>query len=188
LLDQIEREILLPTLTGMMLDHSPYKGILYLGLMITDQGPKVVEYNCRFGDPECQPIVAALQSDLLSHMWATVNNSLDGEEIEIDDHYHSCVVMASEGYPGDYEKGKNIEGLDRVSDETLVFHAGTARNEKGDIVTDGGRVLSVVCSGETLKDSLDTTYHELKQINFENAYFRTDIGYKGLKHLGEFIS
>ncbi len=182
-MEQVEREIVLPTLTGMMLDDTPYKGILYLGLMITAEGPKVVEYNCRFGDPECQPIVSSLTSDLLKHMWAAVNGELDGEQITVDDQYHTCVVMASEGYPGEYEKGKRIEGLNRVSDKALIFHAGTAQNDQGEIVTDGGRVLGVVCSGSDLQQALDTTYSEIEHIQFENAYYRTDIGYKGLEHL-----
>ncbi len=183
LLEQVEREIVLPTLTGMILDDTPYKGILYLGLMITEEGPKVVEYNCRFGDPECQPIVQALNSDLLKHMWAAVNQNLSQEEIELDNQYHSCVVMSSHGYPGEYEKGKKIEGLEDVSDEALVFHAGTALNDDGDLITDGGRVLSVVCSGEDLEQSLKTTYEQIERIKFENAYYRSDIGYKGLEHL-----
>jgi phosphoribosylamine--glycine ligase len=182
MLDRVEREIVLPTITGMQLEDSPYVGFLYCGLMITAEGPKVVEYNCRFGDPECQPIMPAITSDLLQHMWAASQGKLADEEIQIDDLYRCCVMMASEGYPRSYEKGKEITGLDQVSDEALVFHSGT-RRENGKLLTNGGRVLSVVCSGKTLQESIDRTYEEIKHISFENAYYRSDIGHKGLEHV-----
>jgi phosphoribosylamine--glycine ligase len=182
MLDRVEREIVLPTITGMQLDDTPYVGFLYCGLMITAEGPKVVEYNCRFGDPECQPIMPAIQSDLLSHMWAASQGQLAAEDIKIDDRYRCCVMMASEGYPREYEKGKEITGIEEVSDDALVFHSGM-RLEDGKLLTNGGRVLSVVCSGKTLKEAIDRTYEEIKHISFENAYYRTDIGHKGLAHL-----
>ncbi|MGM0588811.1 MAG: phosphoribosylamine--glycine ligase [Bacteroidota bacterium] len=182
LLDRIEQEIVLPTITGMQLDDTPYIGFLYCGLMITESGPKVVEYNCRFGDPECQPIMPAIQSDLLQHMWAATQGKLADEEIMVDDLYRCCVMMASEGYPRAYEKEKPITGIEDVADDALVFHSGTKRLDDT-LVTNGGRVLSVVSKGHTLQEAIDRTYEQIKHISFENAYYRTDIGHKGLAHL-----
>ncbi len=182
MMHRVEKEIILPTISAMVLDENPYKGILYCGLMITDEGPKVVEYNCRFGDPECQVVLPALKSDLLELMWATANEELDGKEVIIDSDYHCCLVLASGGYPEEYEKGKEITGLDNIAKDALIFHAGTAMKEDK-LITDGGRVLNVVCSGATLSDALKNTYREAKKISFENMYYRKDIGHKGLEHL-----
>jgi len=179
LMDQIEKEIITPTITGMQLEESPYKGILYVGLMITSEGPKVVEYNCRFGDPECQVILPSLKNDLLELMIRTEEQRLDEKELQIDDQYRCCVVVASGGYPEAYEPGKEISGLDEVDSDALVFHAGT-RRENGRVVTSGGRVLNVVGSGDTLQEAIDMTYRNVERIRFENAYFRKDIGHKGL--------
>lgn len=178
----VEKEIVLPTISAMYLDDNPYQGILYVGLMITDEGPKVVEYNCRFGDPECQAILPSLKSDLLELMTAATNGTLSGKEIKLDDLYRCCVVMASEGYPKSYEKGMVIRGIEDVSGDAIVFHAGTAMSD-GSLITDGGRVLSVVGSGETLQEAIKSTYKEVKKISFSNAYYRSDIGVKGLTHL-----
>src|SRR5699024_1857074 len=167
---------------AMLLDDNPYKGILYCGLMITASGPKVVEYNCRFGDPECQVILPALQSDWLDLMWAAVNGELDDKEITADSQYHCCVVLTSGGYPKEYEKGKVISGIDEVSGDALIFHAGTAQKNSQSF-TDGGRVLNVVCSGATLDEAIQNTYHEVEKISFDGMYYRKDIGAKGLKHL-----
>ncbi|MFH5831113.1 phosphoribosylamine--glycine ligase [Halalkalibaculum sp. DA3122] len=182
LLMKVEKEIVLPTISAMLLDETPYKGILYCGLMITDEGPKVVEYNCRFGDPECQAILPSLQSDLLELLDAAASGELAEKQIKIDDRYRCCVVMASGGYPKAYEKGKPITGIGEVSEDVLVFHAGTAI-KNGQLVTDGGRVLNVVGSGDTLQEAIKSTYAEIEKINFENAYYRSDIGVKGLAHL-----
>ncbi|MDZ7694447.1 MAG: phosphoribosylglycinamide synthetase C domain-containing protein [Balneolaceae bacterium] len=150
--------------------------------MITEQGPKVVEFNCRFGDPECQAILPSLQTDLLELLDAAASGRLEEKDITIDDKYRCCVVMASGGYPKEYEKGKVISGIEDVSNDVLVFHAGTA--QKGDrLVTDGGRVLSIVGSGATLQEAIKATYAEVKKITFEDAYYRSDIGVKGLAHL-----
>ncbi|TYP95294.1 phosphoribosylamine--glycine ligase [Fodinibius salinus] len=178
MLQRVEKEIILPTISAMLLDDNPYKGILYCGLMITDDGPKVVEFNCRLGDPECQAILPSLESDFLELIYAAATESLDQKEVRIDDLYRCCVVLASDGYPVEYEKGKEITGIDDVSD-ALVFHAGTkSQNDK--IYTDGGRVLSVVGQGESLKQAINNTYEEVEKISFENKYFRSDIGAKGL--------
>lgn len=182
LLQRIEKEIVMPTISAMLLDENPYKGILYCGLMITDQGPKVVEYNCRFGDPECQAILPSLKSDLLELMYAAASEELHQKEVVIDDKYRCCVVLASEGYPLDYIKGKEITGIGEVSADTLVFHAGT-KTVNGKVFTDGGRVINVVGGGETLPEAIKNTYREVKKINFDNRYYRSDIGAKGLAYI-----
>lgn len=181
LMHRVEKEIVLPTISAMVLDDQPYKGILYCGLMITEEGPKVVEYNCRFGDPECQAILPSLKSDLLELLWATAEGNLYEKEIELEDQYRCCVVMASGGYPQSYTTGKEITGVDKVDDGALVFHAGTRRQD-GKLLTSGGRVLNVVCSGDTLEDAIQNTYKQVKKISFEDMHYRTDIGVKGLAH------
>ncbi|NGP87013.1 phosphoribosylamine--glycine ligase [Fodinibius halophilus] len=181
MLQRVEKEIILPTISAMLLDEHPYKGILYCGLMITVDGPKVVEYNCRLGDPECQAILPALESDFLDLMYAAANGQLDSKEVAIDKLYRCCVVLASDGYPVEYEKGKEIAGIDEVSEDALVFHAGT-KEEDGTIYTDGGRVMSVVGAADTLEKAIEKTYNEVDKISFENKYNRTDIGAKGLKY------
>lgn len=183
MLQRVEKEIILPTISAMLLDDNPYKGILYCGLMITDEGPKVVEFNCRLGDPECQAILPSLESDFLELIHAAATGSLDQKEVNIDDLYRCCVVLASDGYPVAYEKDKEITGLDDVSD-SLVFHAGTkSRDDK--IFTDGGRVLSVVGQDESLKEAINKTYKDVDKISFENKYFRSDIGAKGLVYFDD---
>lgn len=180
ILARVEKEIIEPTISGMKEEGNPYVGFLYCGLMITEHGPKVVEYNCRFGDPECQVILPRLQSDLLEIMVAATQVKLDNVDIQFDNEVRCCVVLASGGYPESYKKGKEITGLDKIKD-ALVFHAGT-KQENGKIYTNGGRVLNIVGSGKELKEAIDVTYREVKKITFDRAYFRTDIGAKGLKH------
>ncbi len=182
LLVRIQSEIIEPTITGMQLEESAYTGILYVGLMITEEGPKVVEYNCRFGDPECQVILPSLNNDLLDLIIAATEQRLDEKSIQTDDKYRCCVVLASEGYPVKYEKGKVISGLDETDEDILVFHAGTTHKD-GKILTNSGRVLNVVGSGKTLRGAIENTYEAVKKINFENCYFRKDIGHKGLKRV-----
>jgi len=184
MLQRVEKEIILPTISAMLLDEHPYKGILYCGLMITREGPKVVEFNCRLGDPEAQAILPSLESDLLELMDAASKEELDSKDVSIDDLYRCCVVLASEGYPTSYEKGKEISGLEEVSENALVFHAGT-KFENNKFWTDGGRVLSVVGAGATLQDAIKNTYTEVDKINFENKYFRSDIGAKGIAQISE---
>jgi phosphoribosylamine--glycine ligase len=182
LMMRVEKEIVLPTIFAMLFDGNPYKGILYCGLMITEQGPKVVEYNCRFGDPECQAILPSLKTDLLELLDAASSGELENIDIEIDDQYRCCVVMASGGYPKAYEKGKEITGIEDVSDDVLIFHAGTALKD-GKLVTDGGQVLNIVDSGASLQDAIKSTYAQINKVSFEDAYCRSDIGVKGLAHL-----
>ncbi|MCW9707183.1 phosphoribosylamine--glycine ligase [Fodinibius salsisoli] len=181
MLQRIEKEVILPTISAMLLDENPYKGILYFGLMITKNGPKVVEYNCRFGDPECQAILPSLESDLLELLEAAANETLDQKDVRIDNQYRCCVVLASDGYPLDYKKGKEISGIDEVSEGAFVFHAGT-KEENGKILTDGGRVMNVVGGGNTLAEAIKNTYQEVEKISFSNKYFRSDIGAKGLAY------
>tara|TARA_R110002096_G_scaffold324349_4_gene518424 strand:- start:16966 stop:18246 length:1281 start_codon:yes stop_codon:yes gene_type:complete len=181
LLSEVEKSIIKPTIDGMKAEGYPYQGILYVGLMITEEGPKVVEYNCRFGDPECQVIVPAMQSDLLEVIVACTEGRLSETEIILDDEYRCTVVLASGGYPESYAKGKEIAGIDEVTD-AIVFHAGT-KLEGEKLLTNGGRVLNVVAQGSTLQEAIDTAYSQISKIHFEQAYYRRDIGAKGLKHL-----
>lgn len=180
LLELVRQEIVEPTITGMQLDESAYTGILYVGLMITENGPKVVEYNCRFGDPECQVILPSLENDLLDLMVAVVEQRLDEVKIQLDSAYRCCVVLASEGYPEKYEKGKEITGIENATEESLIFHAGTT-TKHGKLMTNGGRVLNVVGSGNTLKEAIDNAYAGAEKIHFDGCYFRRDIGHKGLQ-------
>ncbi|MBD3615124.1 MAG: phosphoribosylamine--glycine ligase [Gracilimonas sp.] len=179
-LQRVESEIIEPTVSGMKAEGNPYIGILYCGLMITENGPKVVEYNCRFGDPECQVILPRLESDLLEIIVACTQVQLNTVDIHFEDEVKCCVVLASGGYPESYEKGKEISGLDTVED-AIVFHAGT-RAENDKILTNGGRVLNIVGSGKSLESAIKNTYKEVAKIDFEKAYYRSDIGAKGLRH------
>jgi phosphoribosylamine--glycine ligase len=181
LMKQITREILVPTVDGMNRNDTPYKGVLYVGIMVTAGGPRVLEYNVRFGDPETQPILTRLKSDLLEVMLAVCKGRLDKTTLEWDDRAAVCVVMASGGYPGSYEKGKIITGLDAAAGmkDVAVFHAGTAEKD-GDIVTSGGRVLGVTALGRTVKEAKTTAYEAVARINFDDAYYRSDIADKAL--------
>lgn len=179
-LKRVKDEIIAPTISGMKEEGNPYAGILYCGLMITSEGPKVVEYNCRFGDPECQVILPRMKSDALEVIAACTEGKLAETDIQFDDEVRCTVVLASGGYPVSYEKGKEISGLEEVKN-AIVFHAGT-KEEKGQIFTNGGRVLNIVGSGEDLKSAIDNTYNQVKKIHFDKAYYRSDIGAKGLKH------
>lgn len=182
LLAQVEEQILRPTISGLRAEGIVYKGVLYAGLMITAQGPKVLEYNVRFGDPECQAVLPRLKTDLAEIMLSVINRMLHEQKIEWYDNHTVCVVMASGGYPGPYEQGKTINGLDEAAliDDVYVFHAGTGL--KGDkIVTNGGRVLGVTAWGHTLPAALDKAYQAVNKISFAGAHYRKDIGQKALK-------
>jgi phosphoribosylamine--glycine ligase len=182
LLQLVDKEILQPTIRGLRKEGIVYKGVLYAGLMITGDGPKVLEYNVRFGDPECQAVLPCLQSDLLSVMMATVNRGLDGCRLTWYDRHAACVVMASGGYPGAYEKGREIKGLEEAArlEDVFVFHAGTVL--KGSkTVTAGGRVLGVTAWGATLHVALDKAYAAAGLISFKGAHYRKDIGYRALR-------
>ncbi len=159
---------------------SDYRGVLYGGFMLTPQGPKVVEYNVRFGDPETQVVLPRLESDLVDIMMAVAEGRPDDIELEWSDRWAVCVVLASEGYPGAYEKGKVILGIDEAEelDGVTVFHAGTSHNADGELITAGGRVLNVVALGDTFEEAREQAYRACDLINFEGKQFRTDIGEK----------
>lgn len=184
-LTQVCRQIIEPTLAGMMGQDHPYSGILYVGLMITDEGPKVVEYNCRLGDPEAQVLLPMLETDLVDVFDRLADGRLDGLSLRVSEGAAACVVMASDGYPGSYDKGKAIDGIDvaEALDGVVVFQAGTAE-EGGRLVTDGGRVLGVTSTGRDLALAIERAYNGVERIQFEGAQFRRDIGQKGLAHLG----
>ena len=159
-----------------MAEGRPYRGVLYPGLMITDDGPQVLEFNCRFGDPEAQVLLPRLQSDLLDVIWAVVNNRLD--EVELGWSAGACVavVLASGGYPGDYQTGLPIEGLSDLDPDVLVFQAGTRRAEDGMLVTAGGRVLTVAATGPTMAEAREKAYRNVECIRFQGMHYRRDIG------------
>jgi phosphoribosylamine--glycine ligase len=182
LMEQISQEILVPIVDAMNRNGTPYKGVLYAGLMITAGGPRVLEFNVRFGDPETQPILMRLKNDLLKVLLAVCDGELDEVTLDWDSRPAVCVVMASKGYPGDYEKGKIITGLDETgkSDDVMVFHAGTAK-KNGDIVTNGGRVLGVTALGDTIAAAKARAYQTVEIIKFDGAYWRRDIADKAIK-------
>jgi len=179
---QIEREVLIPTVHAMNREERPYSGILYAGLMLTTEGPKVLEFNCRFGDPEAQPILARMKTDLVAVLEAVVDKRLEElEPLEWDPRPAVCVVIASGGYPGSYTKGFPITGLEEAEalKDVCVFHAGTARRGSS-VVTNGGRVLGVTALGATLREAIDRCYQAVGKIHFQGAYCRRDIAAKAL--------
>lgn len=180
--EECMRTIFLPTVQAMNSEGRTFKGCLYFGLMLTPDGPKVIEYNCRFGDPETQVVLALLKSDLLSVMEAVTESRLGSEKVEFSEQCAACVIMASEGYPSSYRKGFEIQVPDDVKDHVLF--AGV-RSDNGTLLTSGGRVLGVTAVEDTLKDAIRTAYERTAKITFENAYYRKDIGERALKALEE---
>ena len=187
LLTRICREIVEPTLEGMRSEGTPYRGVLYCGLMITDDGPKVVEYNCRLGDPEAQVVLPLVESDLVEVFESVVDGTLDTGGLRASSRAAACVVLASGGYPTDYDTGFEITGIDDAEavPDVTVIQAGTRRREDGILVTDGGRVLGVTAQGADLQQALDRAYEGVDAIHFDGKTFRSDIGQKGLAHLSE---
>jgi phosphoribosylamine--glycine ligase len=183
--DKIMERVMLPAVRGMAAEGRPYTGILYAGLMIKDGEPKVLEFNARFGDPEAQPLLVRMVSDLIPVLEAVIEERLHEIEIQWRPEPAVCVVMASGGYPGDYEKGKMISGLDDAAlvPGVVVFHAGTTL-KNGKVVTDGGRVLNVTALGKDIREAIATAYQGVKKIHWEGAHYRTDIGKKALDRLG----
>ncbi len=171
------REIFLPTIRAMVAEGRPFKGCLYFGLMLTKDGPKVIEYNCRFGDPETQVVLPLLETDLLTVMQAVTRERLAECELKFSTDAAACVIMASKGYPGTYEKGYPITIPENL--EAQVFVAG-AKTQNNSLVTSGGRVLGVTALGADLPAALDKAYSAVKRIHFENAYYRRDIGKRAL--------
>jgi len=182
-LEAATEKILKPIIAAMKAEGRPYRGCIYAGLMITEEGPKVVEFNARFGDPETQVVLPLLKSDLVEIMLACADGTLAKQSIEWEDGAAVCVVMASKGYPGKYRKGLPISGLDVAKESgTLVFHAGTkAVDDK--VVTNGGRVLGVVAKAADIKSAVAKAYEGVEKINFEGAYFRRDIAHRALERL-----
>ncbi|MEM6328321.1 MAG: phosphoribosylamine--glycine ligase [Bacteroidota bacterium] len=179
LLGRVAREIVEPTLAALSDEGATYRGVLYCGLMLTEEGPKVVEFNCRFGDPEAQVVLPLLASDPLDLLHRAATGDLASAEVDFRDGAAACVVLASAGYPGSYEKGKALSGLDEAERHATVLHAGT-RTEAGAVVTNGGRVLGVVGEGDTLREALDAAYRGADAISFDGKTLRRDIGQKGL--------
>ena len=179
---RIMDEIVRPTAAGMAADGSPYVGVLFIGLMIGDDGPKVVEYNVRFGDPECQALMARLMSDLVPALVATVDGQLAHFDLRWLEEAALCVVMASSGYPGAYEKGTPIRGLDALTDaeDVTVFHAGTALDSLGGITATGGRVLGVTALGADIAAARTRAYAAVDQIDWPNGFCRRDIGWRAI--------
>ena len=174
-------EVLRRTVDGMAAEGRPYRGVLYAGLMIEGDSVKTLEFNARFGDPECQPLLMRMKSDIVPILLAVAGGDLSGVEIEWHDKAAVCVVMASQGYPGDYRKGDEISGLAEASriDDLFVFHAGTKARD-GRIVTSGGRVLGVTALGDTVQDAIDRAYRGVSAISWEGVHYRRDIGRKAL--------
>ncbi|MGB9661461.1 MAG: phosphoribosylamine--glycine ligase [Moorellaceae bacterium] len=180
LADQVLQTILKPAVRAMAEAGQPYGGVLYAGLMLTPEGPKVLEFNCRFGDPETQPLLLLLKSDLVGIILAALEGELDRVKLEWHSGAAVCVVLAAPGYPGDYPKGEVITGLDRVPPGVEVFHAGTALKD-GRVVTAGGRVLGVTARGTTLAEALDLAYAAAEVIDFPGKHYRRDIGRRAHK-------
>ena len=184
LAERCMQEIFLPTISAMNAEGRTFKGCLYFGLMMTPKGPKVIEYNCRFGDPETQVVLPLLKSDLLTIMQATVNGTLADTEVEFDNGAACCVVIASGGYPVSYKSGYVISGLEAAGENALVIHAGTKLVD-GDIVTAGGRVLGVVGRCKCLPGAISKAYEAAKKIHFTDMHMRSDIGQRALKELNK---
>ena len=179
--ERIIEKILRPIIQGMGEEGRPYKGVLYAGLMISDGHPKTLEFNARFGDPETQPVLMRMKGDIVPILEACIKGNLSQYRIEWDPQAAVCVVMTSKGYPGDYEKGRPIEGLEEVKTikDVFIFHAGTAAKD-GRTVTNGGRVLGVTGLGEDIPRAIEKTYMAVKKVHWEGVHYRTDIGRKAL--------
>lgn len=183
---QVMETVMLPTVKALAAEGCPYKGVLYAGLMIDKGVAKVLEFNCRFGDPEAQPLLMRLKTDLVEVMEAVVDGRLSEVSLEIDPRPTVCVVMAAGGYPGKYENGKVIEGLAKAGQhkDVVVFHAGTElKNDT--VVTNGGRVLGVTAIGDTVQEAIGKAYGAVEEIRWDGCYYRTDIGRKALDRKGE---
>ncbi len=180
--ERIMQMVILPTVNGMATEGNAFTGFLYAGVMIDDKGiPKVLEYNVRFGDPETQPIMMRMQSDLVQHCLDALDGKLDEAEAEWDERTALGVVLAAGGYPDSYNKGDIITGLDDVNSDTVkVFHAGTAEDENGNVITAGGRVLCVVALGDNVAEAQQRAYAAVDNIHWDNMYYRKDIGHRAI--------
>ena len=174
----IFNNIIMPTINGMRSDGIPYEGILYAGVMLTDQGPKVIEFNCRFGDPETQVVLPRLSTDLVDIIHNTVTNNLENTPIELTDNTAITVVIASKGYPGTFKKGIELPSLNNLNkqDDILIFHSGTAKNDNENLISSGGRVFSVTAIGDNVQDCRQKAYKAVEEINWNKGFYRKDIG------------
>ena len=179
---QIDEKIISPTLKGLQQEGRTFRGILYAGVMITDNGPEVLEFNCRLGDPETQVILPLLDNDLIEVCEAILNESIDEVDLKWKDKHAVNVVLASGGYPGTYEKGYPIKGLENVQEDALIFFSGVTEDKNG-LLSNGGRVLSLTALGDDLQEAQQKAYNELNKISFTNSFYRTDIARKGIKRL-----
>ena len=170
--------IIMPTINGMKSDGIPYEGILYAGVMLTDQGPKVIEFNCRFGDPETQVVLPRLSTDLVEIVHKTVTNNLENTSIDLTDNTAITVVIASKGYPGTFNKGIELPSLNNLDkqDDILIFHSGTAKNDNENLISSGGRVFSVTAIGDNVQDCRQKAYKAVEEINWNKGFYRRDIG------------
>ncbi len=173
----VRQKVLLPLIRGLKSEGQLYRGVLYAGLMLTHEGPKVLEFNCRFGDPETQAILPLLKTDLVDLMSESAEGKLKNKTVETWNKFSVCVVMASGGYPGKYEKGKVIQGLHAVFPDVYVFHSGT-KFKNGKVVTNGGRVLGVTATCDTISMAIEKAYQTIGKITFDGAYYRKDIGHR----------
>jgi phosphoribosylamine---glycine ligase len=180
--DKIKSTIIEPAIKGLTKEGTPFRGLLYAGLMIKDSNPHVLEFNCRFGDPETQPVLFRMKSDLLPLLLGSAKGDISGCNLEWSKGFSICVVLASGGYPGSYEKGKKITGLEKFlkRDDVYIFHAGTSTDSEGNIITSGGRVLGVTAKGDDIKSTIEKVYQIADNIFFDNVYFRKDIGYRAI--------
>ncbi len=178
-LERITNEIIEPTINQLKKKNIDYRGVLYFGLMLTNEGPKVIEYNCRFGDPECQTIMPLMDKDfVLLLQKCSMGMLTSNQKINMPDKVSGCVIATSGGYPGKYDVGHPIDLEVNESDELQIFDSGTSLNKEGKVVTNGGRVLSVVCQGKNFDEVFDKSYKNLKKINFKGMFYRKDIGHQ----------
>jgi phosphoribosylamine--glycine ligase len=177
---EVEEKILQPTIDAMAKEGHPYKGVVYAGLMLTPDGPKVVEFNARFGDPETQVVLPLLENDLVDLMLAVIDGTLDQQALRWRPGATVCVILAAAGYPGSYQKGKVISGLTATDDDVVVFHAGTAQKD-GAIVTNGGRVLGVTAYGADIRQAQQKAYHACEAIQWDGMFYRYDIAEKAFQ-------
>lgn len=183
--EEVKKTILIPVIEGMKSEGTPFKGLLYAGVIITAEGPKVIEFNVRFGDPEAQAVIPLIGEEFLDLLIGSADGNITGINLSKSAKYSSTVVLSSGGYPGSYETGKEIIGLDfSFENNSLIFHSGT-REENNKYFTNGGRVLSVTSSGDSLEQSIKNSYAALHHIRFDGMHYRKDIGQKGLDHISD---